>query len=264
MPFMSEYGLSAAEGAGDPPAGYLEAFASSMPSRYAVLFDPRSIRRHGAVAYRRGGKPAHAELWRSLPDAAALCVVAEDRPGLLSAIAAALVSHRLDVITALVFSRVTASGEREAVDLLWIRRATPSDTAAIGPEEAVSIGEVLSAILAGSISIEEIASRTPKSAQPDDDVVVRFEEVDEDGQAVLLVEAADRPGILLTIAFEVFQQGAQIVRSLVRTADSRAFNRFVLAEFSGAPLSPDRRAQIRAAVFAALALRDAAREGSPG
>jgi [protein-PII] uridylyltransferase len=256
MPFMPEHGVSAAESGSDLPVGYTEAFASSMPSRYAVLFDPRSIRRHAAVAYRRGGRPAHAEVWRSLPDAAALCVVAEDRPGLLSAIAAALVSHRLDVITALVFSRVAASGEHEAVDLLWVRRATASDTVAIGAEEAVSISEVLSAILSGSISVEDIASRPPKSAHPDDDVVVRFEEADEDGQAVLRVEAADRPGMLLTIAFEVFQQGAQIVRSLVRTADSRAFNRFVLAEFSGAPLSPERRKQICAAVFAALALQE--------
>jgi [protein-PII] uridylyltransferase len=255
---MSERGWegSAAEEASQPPAGYTEAFARSMPSRYAVLFDPRSIGRHAAVAYRRGRKLAHAEVWRSLPNGAALCVVAEDRPGLLSAIAAALVSHRVDVITALVFSRTTAGGDREAVDLLWVRRAAASDSAAIGPEEAMSIGEVLSAILSGAITVEEIASRAPvRASGGSGDVVVSFEDVDDEGQAVLLVEAADRPGMLLTIAFEIFQQGATIVRSLVRTADCRAYNRFVLTEFSGAPLSPERRAQIRAAVFAALALR---------
>ncbi len=50
-------------------------------------------------------------------------------PVLLSAIAAALVSHRLDVITALVFSRATGRGEIEAVDFLWVRRAEVADTA---------------------------------------------------------------------------------------------------------------------------------------
>ena len=60
---------------------------------------------------------------RSATGRAALCVVAEDRPGLLSAIAAALVSHKLDVITALVFSRVASGGDVEAVDFLWVRRS---------------------------------------------------------------------------------------------------------------------------------------------
>ncbi len=87
-------------------------------------------------------------------------------------------------------------------------------------------------------------------------VAVSFDPVDEDGRAVLQVEAPDRPGMLLTITRELFQQGAQITRSLVRTADGRAYNRFELSEFSGHPLSADRREQVRAAVVAALAFGD--------
>ncbi len=243
------------EGGGELPAAAVEAFAASMPARYGVLFDPRAIRKHAAISHRRGKRPAYAEVWRALADgSAALCVVAEDRPGLLSAIAAALVSHRLDVITALVFSRVGSGGEVEAVDFLWVRRAVSSDTAAIGVDEAVSVGEVLSAILAGSVSVEEIASRTAASAPAGNMlVVVRFDPVDQDGRAVLHVEAPDRPGILLTITRELFQQGSQINRSLVRTADGRAYNQFELSEFSGQPLSEERREQIRVAVVAAMA-----------
>jgi [protein-PII] uridylyltransferase len=257
MPWRAEFDWGPPSSDATLPADFVESFAASMPSRYGVLFDPRTIRRHAGVVFRRGSRPAWAEVWRTLPDgSAALCVVAEDRPGLLSAIAAALVLHRLDVITALVFSRALANGECEAVDLVWVRRASPTDTAAVEAEEAGSIGEVLSAILSGSISVEQIASRTPTSppASGDPTVIVRFQDVDEAGLAVLLVEAPDRPGMLLTITLELFQQGAQIVRSLVRTADGRAFNRFELAEFSGAPLSPERREQIRGAVFGALAL----------
>jgi UTP:GlnB (protein PII) uridylyltransferase len=71
------------------------------------------------------------------------------------------------------------------------------------------------------------------------------------------VEAPDRPGMLLTITLALFQQGAQIVRSLVRTAGGRAYNRFELVEFSGGVLSPERREQVRAAVHAALTLASA-------
>lgn len=243
----------------DAPPGWTEAFSSSMPPGYRVLFDPRTTRRHAAVCSRREGRPAHVEVWRTLADgSAALCVVADDRPGLLSAIAAALVSHRLDVITALVFSRGSGDGRLEAVDLVWVRRANSGDRAPIDDDEAASVGEVLSAILSGNITVEQIASDAgAPQASPDPRVVVRFEDGLGDDLASLFVEAADRPGILLSIAHEVFQQGAQVVRSLVRTSGGRAYNHFELAEFSGAPLSQERREQIRAAVHAALSLREA-------
>jgi [protein-PII] uridylyltransferase len=258
MSWRADFDWASPEGepSSDLSAAMIEAFAASMPTRYGVLFDPRAIRRHAAIAHRRGKRPAYAEVWRALADGtAALCVVAEDRPGLLSAIAAALVSHKLDVITALVFSRVASGGDVEAVDFLWVRRAMPSDTAAIGSDEAQSVGEVLSAILAGTVSIEEIASRTAAAgvSSATAQVVVGFAAADEDGRAVLLVEAPDRPGMLLTITRELFQQGAQIARSLVRTADGRAYNRFELSEFSGRSLSPERREQIQVAVVAVLA-----------
>jgi [protein-PII] uridylyltransferase len=228
-----------------------------MPPRYRVLFDSRTTRRHAAVAYRRGGRAAHAEVWRTHADgSAALCVVADDRPGLLSAIAAALVFHRLDVITALVFSRHTEGGTVEAVDLAWVRRANVEDEASIDGDEAASVGEVLSAILSGQIAVDQIAAHAAAFRTGEDDVVVRFDGVDEGGLAGLVVEAPDRPGMLLTIAFEVFQHGAQIVRSLVRTSAGRAFNHFELSEFSGAPLSAERRGQIRDAVYAALTLHE--------
>jgi [protein-PII] uridylyltransferase len=258
MPWGTErYGAAGDEAEPGLPAEFFDEFRRSMPPRYAVLFDPHAIQRHAAVAFRRGPALVRAEVWRTLPDgSAALCVVAQDRPGLLSAIAATLVSHQLDVITALVFSRPRSEGgEAEAVDLLWLRRTNPTDLAAIGGDEAASISEVLSAILSGRISLGEIASKAPRWKDAGEhNLVVRFDEVDEEGHAVLLVEASDRPALLLTITFEVYQQGAEILRSLVRTAGRRVLNRFVLAEFGGAQLSTERRAQIRNAVYSALAL----------
>lgn len=239
-----------------PSAEFQAIFAASMPARYRVLFDTRAIARHAAVALRRAGRPAYAEVWRALPDgSAALCIVAEDRPGLLSAIAAALVLHKLDVLTALVFSRLLPGGESEAVDLVWVRRASQTDTDAVGPDESESIGEVLGAIVSGKISTEQIASQAaapPSGTDPS--VMVAFDAVDEDALSSLRVEAPDRPGMLLTITLALFQQGTQIVRSLVRTATGRAFNRFELVEFSGGPLSEERREQVRTAVHAALTL----------
>jgi [protein-PII] uridylyltransferase len=254
MPWRADFDWTFTEGDASLPDAFVEEFSASMPARYRVLFDPGTIRRHATVSHRRETRPAYAEVWRTLPDgSAAMCIVGEDRPGLLSTIAAALVLHRLDVLTALVFSRPLNETKREAVDLVWVRRANATDKEPIRPEEAVSVGEVLSAILAGKISVEQIASRTAGSPPaPDARIVVRFDDADDEGLAALFIDAPDRPGILLTIAHVLFQQGAQIVRSLVRTADGRAFNRFEISEFNGGPLSPQRREQIREAVHAAL------------
>jgi UTP:GlnB (protein PII) uridylyltransferase len=253
MPWRADFDWTFTEGDANLPDAFVEEFSASMPARYRVLFDPGTIRRHAAVSHRRETRPAYAEVWRTLPDgSAAMCIVGEDRPGLLSTIAAALVLHKLDVLTALVFSRPLNESLREAVDLVWVRRANATDKEPIRPEEAVSIGEVLSAILAGKISVEQIASRTASPPAPDARIVVRFDQAEDEGLAALFVDAPDRPGILLTIAHALFQQGAQIVRSLVRTSEGRAFNRFELAEFNGGRLSPQRCEQIREAVHAAL------------
>ena len=257
MPWHNEMFWPSPEAERMPPPAFAAEFAASMPPRYQVLFDPRSVRIHAGVSYRRAGAPARAEVWRALADgSAALCVVAEDRPGLLSAIAAALVSHRLDVITAQVFSR-PAGGLCEAVDVLWVRRDRADDLDPIDDEEAESIGEVLSAILAGRVSVEEIASRRPADLRSGEAVIqVAFGDGDPSGPSVLRVEAPDRPGMLMTIALELFKHGAQIVRSLVRTVDGRAFNEFDLTEFSGSPLTAVRKDEIRTAVARALTLRE--------
>lgn len=261
MPWHSDMFWPPPDDVRTPPPRFAADFAASMPARYRVLFDPRAIEMHAAVSFRRAGAPARAEVWRNLPDgSAALCIVADDRPGLLSAIAASLTSHRLDVITALVFSR-SAADLREAVDLVWVRRDSAGDLDPIDDQEAESIGEVLSAILGGRISVEEIASRRPADPPIGDAAVrVEFGEGDRNGQSVLRVEASDRPGMLMTISLELFKHGAQIARSLVRTVDGCAFNEFDLTEFSGSPLSPARKEEIRTAVVRALTLREEADE----
>jgi [protein-PII] uridylyltransferase len=243
------------DGGRTPPASFVDAFTKSMPARYRVLFDPRAMRLHAAVSYRRRARFAHAELWRALPDGSGgLCIVADDRPGLLALISTALVSHRLDIITALVFSRDAGEGKREAVDLFWVRRADTHDTTSIEPSEAESIGQVLSALLDGSMSVDALVPRAPSTPPPADaDTIVHFEEHDEDGLAVMTIDALDRPGMLLAISRALFTQRAQIVRSLVRTAHGRVHNRFELAEFDGSAITPERREAICAIVRGAVA-----------
>ena len=122
-------------------------------------------------------------------------------------------------------------------------------------DEAQSVGEVLSAILAGTVS----RSRRSPSAPPPR--LLR--------QAPRSPFDSSRPtktggrscwsrppigrGCCSRSPASCSSTAARSSRSLVRTADGRAYNRFELSEFSGQPLSPERREQIRAAVVAVLA-----------
>src|ERR1019366_5638677 len=74
----------------------LEAFVASMPNRYLLANTPESIVEHARVVAARRERAAHVARvpWRP-PEAAELCIVAADRPGLLAGIAAAITANRL-------------------------------------------------------------------------------------------------------------------------------------------------------------------------
>ena len=70
-----------------------------MPDRYLLANVPESIVQHARVVLDRGARPVHvARVHSRHPEAAELCVVADDRPGLLAGIAAALTANRLEVL----------------------------------------------------------------------------------------------------------------------------------------------------------------------
>jgi [protein-PII] uridylyltransferase len=184
---------------------------------------------------------------------AVLCVVAEDKPGLLSFISASLVSAQLDVMAAQAFTRDTHDGGREAVDFAWVRRRDELD-APVRSTDAAHVAEVLTSLLAGSLSLEAVTARV---AQPvivlaaGGSTRVAFEGP-AGAKSVLSIETLDRPGLLLAITLALFRARAQIVASEANTEVGRAYDRFTVAELDGTPLTPQRRIAVQTAVKAAI------------
>jgi [protein-PII] uridylyltransferase len=93
------------------PPGPVEALLTTMPERYLLANGAESIVQHARVVAGRGKAAAHvARVTSRHPEAAELCVVAEDRPGLLASIAAAITASRLEVLAAQVYSRTVDVG----------------------------------------------------------------------------------------------------------------------------------------------------------
>ena len=93
--------------------------ARALPARERAGVDRRARARRRASAARRAAHVARVPSRH--PEAAELCVVAEDRPGLLASIAAAITANRLEVLAAQVYSRAGRATACEAVDLFWVR-----------------------------------------------------------------------------------------------------------------------------------------------
>lgn len=239
----------------DPMPRGFTSFVDSMPASYRATFQGDAIAAHAAIAARRGASAARVELWKELPErVVAICVVADDRPGLLSRVSAALVAHDIDIVAAQAYCRTRADLETEAVDLLWIRRlpGASGSSSPIRVRDVARIGETLDALVRGRASFEVAVrlARAIRSAAAS--TRVRFEEHGREHGTVLTIEADDRPGLLLVVTRALFREGVQIVGSRVSTEEGRAIERFVVAELDGAPLRSSRLLALQTAVLVAI------------
>jgi UTP:GlnB (protein PII) uridylyltransferase len=232
------------------------AFLESMPATYREAFTSEQIREHAAISFRRGDRLAHLELWRGFSDGLSVfCVVADDRPGLLSNICRVLVAHELEVLSAQIHCRARRGKPTEAFDLFWVRPAAarkggpPLDPRAI---EALA-ADVESALYVATRSTVPPPGARPRSVGAATPPRVFFNaSALRRGSYVLIVEALDCPGLLLSISLALHREGVQILGSDVRTEAGLARDCFELAGPGGAPFSSERLAAIRKTVVDAV------------
>jgi [protein-PII] uridylyltransferase len=226
-------------------------FEASMPERYRESFDAATIAEHGGIVARRGGLAAHLEVCGRSPDGiTVVCVVADDRPGLLSRIAASLLIHSMDILSAQAYTRVSEAGTGEAVDFLWLRR-NGSGGPPLSDLECGRIAEVLRALVTGERSIDtEVSGPRPV---PRHAFATRIAMSDTDnGELLMTIEASDRPGLLLAITRSLFRAGVQIVASDAATENGRVVDRFTIVELDGSPVGEKRRRALQTDVLAAI------------
>ncbi|MBX3187744.1 MAG: hypothetical protein KF819_12045 [Labilithrix sp.] len=229
------------------------AFAASMPVAYRAAFDADAIAAHAAIADRRGASATRVEIWRTLPErVVAICVVADDRPGLLAHVSAALLAHGIDVVSAHAYCRRRSDGGAEAIDVLWIRKVPTKEgsVALVRDEDIAAIGELTEALVRGRAKLEQPTPYArPRSSQGS--ARVRFER-EADGTIALTVEAVDRPGLLLVVTKTIFRAGLQIIGLRASSEGGRALDRFQVAEPDGGPLGQGRQLALQTAIFAAI------------
>ena len=226
-------------------------FLDSMPAAYARAFSMAEARDHAAIALRRGSQLVHAESCAGR-DGERVCVVADDRPGLLALVTDALLVHGFGIQSAQVYCRTRTDGVAEAVDLFQLQRPEPNARdLEITAAELKEFVQTLSDLIAEDV----LASSRPSSASQPGRTPTRvyFElEALRRGEAVLLVDAPDSQGLLNAITSALHDQGVRILASEIQTVDSVAHDRFDLAGRDDVPFSAIRLCDIQQAVHAAL------------
>jgi len=238
-----------------PSDDFLRSFAASLPASYRANFEVSAIAAHARVARERESAPANiGAFFSNRVPGAAICVVADDRPGLLATISAALVLCNLDVIEAEAYTRRVAGQHNEAVDIFWVRHEDPSEHGLrLGNEEILQLCQTLTGLIEGKLDRKRPDSSSRSALTPAaKETVVRFIEGEDGTFATLEVETFDRSGLLLSLSQALFSQRVQIVGSQVKTRGGRVFDRFHIVEFDNKPISPARRLEIQVAILSAI------------
>jgi [protein-PII] uridylyltransferase len=221
-------------------------FTASMPERYLLANAPEAIARHAGLALERAPNSANAGIASTRhPEIFELCVVTDDRPGLLASIAAAITANRLEVLAAQVYSRTTPRGT-EAVDLFWVRdRVDPKE----GPARALprllrDLGDLTSGRVDDKALLRtRIGSSSSWRERPSPNVPTEIVMDDRASRRHTVIEvfAKDRPGLLYTLAQTLHDQSVSIVLSKINTEGTRVADVFYVTELNGSKVEPGPR-----------------------
>lgn len=254
------------EGAAGTPEGARDAAAlDGMPGAYYAQHRPDELRAHARVSERRGTRLVQAELCTgpSTPERAEwLCIVTDDRPGLLSLLSAAISAHSLDILSARVYCRTRPGRPEEAVDLFAVRPLGHARSESLDPGSIALVRTTIESLLRGETNVSSLEKRARDTARPPraPAPLVYFDEAAEGD--LLVVEAGDRPGLLLAISLTIFRERLSIVRSHVTTFAATARDEFELAELDGRRVSTERKAQVAERIRLALE-QERTRQRSP-
>lgn len=234
----------------DAQRGALERFLELMPTRYVLSVPPTDVVAHAGVLarFQADGRAKVACIGDDDELAATqVCVVADDRPGLLADIAAVLTASRLIVHAAQIHSC-----EAGAVDLFWVERVGGGRVAALTDRLEADLDDVLS----GRRPARAFAApqrRIQRGEGPKVATKVIVDHRASPQHTIVEVFTRDRPGLLYELARVIAQRGLSIALAKISTEGTRVVDVFYVTDEHGQKLSSELADGLRAALEQQLA-----------
>lgn len=243
-------------------------FLDSMPERYFLANTPEEVAAHAKLAL-QGGDQTFSVSWTPSPHHGIVglcvvaratkhldvCVVADDRPGLLASISAAISAGKFDITAAQVNSRRLSGGGYQALDLFWLRCPENDDTT---NRRLAKLKQDLSAVIRGELAPEvlvqpRLAARRRPRPSPPVATEVLFDHHASDEYTVIEVLAEDRPALLYTLSSTLRELGVVIGVAKISTEGTRAVDVLYASESDGSKIQPGARAdEVREKLLLAL------------
>jgi [protein-PII] uridylyltransferase len=182
-----------------------------------------------------------------------VCVVADDRPGLLASISAAISAGKFDISAAQINSRPLKNGGYQALDLFWLR--CPEDNR---ERRLAKLRDDLASVLRGDVAPEvlvrpRLASRRRARPSPPVPTEILFDHHASDEYTLIEILAEDRPALLFTLSSTLRELGIVIGVAKISTEGTRAVDVLYACESDGSKiLSGNRTDEIRQKLILAL------------
>jgi [protein-PII] uridylyltransferase len=226
----------------DAKRAFLATFLASMPERYVLANPPEAIAAHAELARRHEGTVSIEIVPSRHPEAAEICVVAADRPGLLAAITAAIAASRLEVHAAQIHSRTSDRGV-EAIDLFWVRDRGDGvqGVARSIPKLVRDVESILEGRVDGRELVQARVGRSIERKSPDVRTRVSIDDRASPRHTVIEVITRDRPGLLFAISDVLHRLGLGIAVAKINTEGTRAADVFYVSESDGAKIALGQR-----------------------
>jgi [protein-PII] uridylyltransferase len=232
---------------GPDDGAFIGEFLATMPERYLLANSPGEIAAHAALAKRADGQPLGLGLIPSrYAETAEICIIADDRPGLLAAMTAAISATRLAILRAQIHSRLRPAGATQAVDIFWVRDRIDGVQ---GVARAMpKLEQYLLDLLSGKVGPREMiarrkASRWSERPVPSVPSEVSIDDLASAEHTVIEVITQDRPGLLSTLALALHELGLGIAVAKINTEGNRVADVFYVTESDGSKVRAGERTQ---------------------
>ena len=241
---------------GDPAVHeFATRFLSALPERYLVANAAADVARHTRFAAGSAGTDFTLEALALADDHVELGFVADDRPGLLAIVTAALAAARLDVVGAQIYSWQDG-GRTRALDLFWVQGGS-----SVGDGVSTLLPRVrrdLAGLLSGEVEPTALVhKRTTRRGfkRPTPEVATKVSFDDRaTGHTVLEVITRDQPALLFWLAHSLQEAGLSISIAKINTEGDSVADVFYVSDAQGAKIDePARIEEIRKRIFATIA-----------
>jgi len=241
--------------------GFIEHFISGLPERYFYANEPEQIIEHALFAHSARSRVASLRRAAVSHPYFELWVVADDQPGLLALITAALSHAKVKVRSAQVYSWIGQDGRSRSLDIFWLRG--PED-----PERAERLltrleREIERAIVEPGApdALERHAlsgHRAPSRLELRVATEVNVDNKSASNYTVVEVITRDQPALLFVLSHALQQAGLSIWFAKINTEGERVIDVFYVSDRErGKVVAAAEIARVRKALIDAVDRLDA-------